>query len=613
MRDAGTDPPPAPWSEQDGRVWLVAGALLFVGALLRLTLLARAGFQHDEAIHGVFAFNLCHRGEYHFDPPYHGPLLYYLVALVFRLFGDSSVTARLVPAACGVGLLALVLGPARRWLGTRAVLFSVGLLAISPSLVTYSRRLLHDSLVLVLTLGAVLCFAVTLEASARRTRRAAWLGLIALLTLFLTTKISVIFVVAMLLGFQVAVWLRAAGGRWSRPLPAWTPAAAFAAVILAAIAASLRVLAAARHELMLFAASAAAALCLWEWLRRAPADARPPPAPPGVPRRRLDWVTPLGAALIAAFLFAFLYGHGEAWFRDPARRLPQSWPDIKHAMPLLVGYWSAQQKTPRIPGPHDYYLVLLALYELPIVIAAAGGVIHAARRRTLFGDLLLWWAFTALAAYSLANEMVPWLVVHLVVPFALLGGTWLAALSSSPRVSRAALVAACVAGAVFLLRGVSATNFERAVDWREPLFFAWVGDSYREVLLRALRESQQRPGVVAVQESWPAAWYVRRVRGVTFGRPAAGAEVRLAVLRPADWRRDRDTRYAGWHSWSWDPARGAVLDQGQPPTLLAWPRASWRALLPHRWARFWLLRDNAARPGFLREWSSARVVIATPP
>jgi hypothetical protein len=36
----------------------------------------------------------------------------------------------------------------------------------------------------------------------------------------------------------------------------------------------------------------------------------------------------------------------------------------------MLEYWGGQQAKPRLPGRHDYYIVLMALYELPIALAA---------------------------------------------------------------------------------------------------------------------------------------------------------------------------------------------------------------------------------------------------
>jgi uncharacterized protein (TIGR03663 family) len=200
----------------------IAVAILFCGVALRLYKLGDFPFHPDEAIHAWFAHGLAH---YRYDPIYHGPLLYHLVATAFGILGASDFTARLVPSLLGVLLLWLVLWPGRRFLGERAALWSGALLAISPVVVAYSRRLLHDSLVLVLTLGAVYCFQIALEEpSTSRAGRNARIGLVAILTLFLATKANAFFIAAMLLAFWV--WRKLFGPRREFYLDWKTPAVA---------------------------------------------------------------------------------------------------------------------------------------------------------------------------------------------------------------------------------------------------------------------------------------------------------------------------------------------------------------------------------------------------
>ena len=214
------------------RFWLGAMAVLVVGIAARQLLLGPAPFHPDEAIHAFFAQGFA---GYHYDPVYHGPLLYHLVAGVFGVFGSYDFTARLVPSLLGIGLLALILFPMRRFVGNKAAIAGAALVAISPSIVTYSRHLLHDSLVLFLTMGAVLCFAATLQyPSDSSNGRTVRIGLAAFLTLFLATKANFFFILVMLLAFWVAWrfggWLRLPGA-----LRRWLPAACFFAVTAGAI------------------------------------------------------------------------------------------------------------------------------------------------------------------------------------------------------------------------------------------------------------------------------------------------------------------------------------------------------------------------------------------
>ncbi|MDQ3694754.1 MAG: 6-bladed beta-propeller [Chloroflexota bacterium] len=117
--------------------WIV---VLVVALALRLVQLDGWALAPDEASHAYNAWLLV-RGE----PapagdllPETGPLLLIAQAMTFFLFGATDVIARLVPAAAGVGLVALPLA-LRPVIGRPAALGMAGLAAISPTLVYASR------------------------------------------------------------------------------------------------------------------------------------------------------------------------------------------------------------------------------------------------------------------------------------------------------------------------------------------------------------------------------------------------------------------------------------------------------------------------------------------
>jgi 4-amino-4-deoxy-L-arabinose transferase-like glycosyltransferase len=94
------------------------------------------------------------QGEPYLDKP---PLMYWLVALSYRLFGVSPESARLVPALCvHLTILAVyVLG--RRSIGERAALWAALLLSVAPGFVCIARLLLLDGLLTLCVTTSVLC------------------------------------------------------------------------------------------------------------------------------------------------------------------------------------------------------------------------------------------------------------------------------------------------------------------------------------------------------------------------------------------------------------------------------------------------------------------------
>jgi len=299
------------------------------------------------------------------------------------------------------------------------------------------------------------------------------------------------------------------------------------------------------------------------------------------------------------------------------------WDAATMAIPRMLSYWGGQQNTPRLPGPHDYYLVLMALYELPIALAAIGGIVHAARRRTPFGDLLLWWAFTSFVLYALANEKVPWLLTQIMLPLILLAGMWLGDLQVA-KSKRPALVFACALSAIFLLRHVLATSFGRPVDQHEPLYYAQTTEAYRDEFDKALRETAGQAGDVWVDMAvqWPAVWYLRE------GAPLKGASNMALSNSPPT----QPCRAGVVSVEVWDKNAAQLKKQWKATKVdyFIWPRASWPALRPDRYWNLWLhrrvnpeykekgyrdwlpdgtLKDDSllAWPG---EWSHSEVMVA---
>jgi len=576
-----------PLSAPSHRFWMGALGIMVVSIALRQVQLGHAPFYPDESIHAWFAQGFDH---YKYDPTFHGPLLYHLISAVFTLCGQFDYTARLVPSLLGIGLIALVLGPARRWMGERGSLAAAALLAVSPSIVTYSRHLLHDALVLDLTLGAVLCFISALHTPASEKRgRAAMLGLAACLSLFLATKANFFFIFVVIAAFWAVWWVRGKI-RFALPQTALWPAVLFGVITVVAIAfprdnSSPAPLQDAQHRVFQIASILCCSVFLAWTLSRPATDAEVESRARW--KKGNDWATWVLALAVAAWIYVFLFGGGAQiigqWVTTkhfPTDTFVAGQSSAKTAISQMLDYWGGQQKTPRLPGRHDYYVVLALLYEVPILLAAMGGIWHAAKHRNVWGDFLLWWAFASWTVYALANEKVPWLLVHIALPLALLGALWLASLDWR----RPLPFAATVVGLVFCLRGDAAMIFERAGDHAEPLLYAQTPDAFRDALTRALVQTRgdSRNVWLNNERQWPSFWYLREKDNPLLGQSKITLGTKGTPLDPTPYRafvaQDTDltkwTNRAGW--------RLETID------FLVWPRASWAALEPARyWRWFW--------------------------
>ena len=127
-----------PWRGRIG--WLEAGflALLVVALGLRLWELGGRPMHYDEAIHLHYAWRLSNGDEYFHSPWMHGPFQIEMSALIFRVLGDTDFTARAGYALFGTGLAALPY-LLRRSLGRTGALFTGLMLAVSPTLLYFSR------------------------------------------------------------------------------------------------------------------------------------------------------------------------------------------------------------------------------------------------------------------------------------------------------------------------------------------------------------------------------------------------------------------------------------------------------------------------------------------
>ncbi len=154
----------------------VAWTALIVGTLfLHLWALGARPPHHDESIHCEFAYNLLTQGQYSYDPTYHGPLIYYVMAPLFAIFGPSTVVGRLYPALAGVALVALPLAIRRR-LGAGAAWWTGLVAAISPIMLYYSRFAREDVPVAFFTATAVVLFLLVRR---KGSRPIPWIGVAA--------------------------------------------------------------------------------------------------------------------------------------------------------------------------------------------------------------------------------------------------------------------------------------------------------------------------------------------------------------------------------------------------------------------------------------------------
>ncbi len=173
---------------------LAFAAILAIAATLRFWDLGSRAFHGDEAIHAGFAWQLADGRGYVHNPLTHGPFQFIGTALIFVLFGDSDYTARVLPALFGTALVALPFF-LRGYLGRAGAVVTSLLLAVSPTLLYFSRFAREDIYFAFFTLGMFICVWRYLQ----QPRRLYLYLTAALLALSFATKETAYIVVAMLL------------------------------------------------------------------------------------------------------------------------------------------------------------------------------------------------------------------------------------------------------------------------------------------------------------------------------------------------------------------------------------------------------------------------------
>jgi len=216
-----------------------------VAALLRTVGLGDRPMHHDESLDAWFSWRIGNGEPYQYDPVYHGPLRFYITAFLYDLFGTTEAVARATAAAAGVAVVALI-GTTRRWLGDVGSLAAAAIVAISPSMVYFSRFGREDSLFALIELGLLL------TAMAWLTRPARWQPVVAgfLLACAFATKETTFIVGAVVASYlavlTLAQWWRRRGRPEAPPTSlvaalrgpgwkAWTAGLAVFALVFAAL------------------------------------------------------------------------------------------------------------------------------------------------------------------------------------------------------------------------------------------------------------------------------------------------------------------------------------------------------------------------------------------
>ena len=637
--DAAVPPEPRPsvldrLRAIDGIEWSVF-ALFAISLVLHLWNLGARAYHHDESQHAAFSYYFASGGGYRHDPLLHGPLQFHVIALIFKVFGDSDFTARVFHATAGS---VLVLSPLllRRTLGNAGTVFAALFFVLSPSLLYYSRFARNDV--------PVALFTVMIFAGVWRYRadpRLRWLLLLSGgLALSFAAKETTYIAAAVLLLYLNAALAHALFTERHRDRPPTLPDRLVAGVWLLPTA-------------WLFAA-------LWRPLasvrRRLGLQERPPEADAllvvgtlvvaelaalaRIPLHRLgvDAAGPGGVTVAAVVVVALLLGAalvGWLWRWDWWLACATAFFAITVPLYMSMGthaagvgglfwnslsYWLDQQEVQRGTQPWFYYLMMVPLYELLTLLPAfVGGAWLIVRQRDHFAAMVLWWFAGTLLALSVAGEKMPWLTVHLALPLAVLAayvlGRAIPVAARHVRAGSGSILAWAGAGLAVTALGIAlivtvrtdlGLNAGHPDTPVEPLIYVQSTPEMPPLAAEIRRWiAEGRASSIVLDDSegagitWPWAWYLRhegilyvggdRIERGEFDPQAIVIRMRGPIAAPASLVRRPGNVVVYRHRW-WFP------EEGYRATSWASRRDGLRdGSLLGEWARFVWLRGDPAQ------------------
>ncbi|QBD78434.1 TIGR03663 family protein [Ktedonosporobacter rubrisoli] len=464
-------------SREQVLAWTPFLAVLLLGAILRFWGLGDKPLHHDESLHAYFSLQLMHNLEnwaacfsatascYHYDPLLHGPFQFHAIALVYKLSqllgapdqGVNTTTVRIAAALLGTVIVGLPYF-LRDYLGKLGAWLACLLLAISPSMVYFSRFAREDIYMACFTLLLVVATGRYI-----RERKLGWLVLAAagfMLSYatkeatFLTMAIFGSFVGALLV-WELGVrrpWAWGAVGEPREGGRRWQPRS-WGPLLLG----------------LYFVVLAIVAKVFFGWMKELSAysnDPRTGVIADGVVQQLktvtvglVPWVGIVLGCYVLSILLREMLGRmplpGQSrlarWVKreeqpvlDTLLHLPwthwffallTAWAIFLLLFTVLftnirggIGdgiwqglyYWLKQQQVARGDQPWYYYLLLIPLYEQVGVVFGLVGMLRCVLKPSRFRLFVLYWCVGNVCIYSWAAEKMPWLMIHMTMPLMLL-------------------------------------------------------------------------------------------------------------------------------------------------------------------------------------------------
>jgi len=394
---------------------------------------------HDEVSgHHTFANDLYTHKKYHYDPVYHGPLLYHFMALSYYMFGINDISIRLSSALFGIAILFLI-WQLRRWVGNAGMLLVAAIIAVSPVNVYFSRFAIHDPLFAFFTLATVLCILQFMRTPSKK-----WAFAIGISLGFVFTVKEASFIFAGILAFYTAI------------------------------------------ELFLFNKATSIKDKIKTGLQKL-----------------YDNEKQIGAGIIG-FLIPFIIFYS-SFFRFPGEIIKGFTLPITKWVELATT-WSGHFK------PASYYFHLLFTYEIAASALGLVGLVVCCFyfRKAPHYRLMIVWIVCNTAAYFYLKYKMPWLSMHIMLPFAVAAGFGLQAIWNEKW--KYAILGVCVILLSISFAGAVKQSF---YDYDDPSNkeYAYVQtnrDIFRMMADVEARSNNEHVKVVSPDYTWAIYWYGAR-------------------------------------------------------------------------------------------------------
>ncbi len=494
-------------------------ALVVIAGVMRFIDLGGRAIHYDESLHAFYSWKLATGQGYQHNAMMHGPFQFIGPGFVFKIFGASEYTSRILAAFFGTALVGMPYF-LRRQMGKGAALLASFLLAFSPSMMYLSRFIREDIYTIVWTLLLVICIWRYID---KGKSRYLLIGAAAL-SLSFSTKETTYITVAIFASFLILMAAKEFGkgiikgfafGQASRPVEFL--------LLLGSL------------SLPLYAAGISVLQSkLGVTLTGAGQSGMPEGAPEGYGLAvaglvvgvlftlaiviGLRWKAALWARCAVIFwgIFTLLY---TTFFTNPVGFASGMWQSL--------GYWMAQQPKHRLSQPWFYYPLELSIYEfLPVLLAAGALIYYAVRKKSAFHNFLIYWFLLALVLYLYAGEKAPWLIVHLLLPLILLAALFGADLLGGAITRRVWVRAGSAVVIAFLFVLTLWTglrlNYIHDDHLTEVMVYAQ-GSSDLTNLMKEIDSLAQKTGegkamkiTVDSALTWPLAWYLRDYTNVGY-------------------------------------------------------------------------------------------------